>query len=68
VVSLVDKEKMRSDLSVISDMLKVWTKSLSATRITTAMNTIETIANDALNNSNVIIYIYIINIYNLINI
>eukprot|EP01041_Mallomonas_annulata_P001725 gene1725-3341_t len=51
VVSLVDKEKMRSELVGISDSLKVWMKTLAASRTASAMVKIESIANEALSAS-----------------
>jgi len=47
VVSLVDKDRMRADLVVISDALKGWYKAISASRITSAMTAVEGIATTA---------------------
>mmetsp|Transcript_41057 Transcript_41057/g.41939 ORF Transcript_41057/g.41939 Transcript_41057/m.41939 type:complete len:1015 (+) Transcript_41057:17-3061(+) len=47
VVSLVDKESMRKELTGIANSLKAYNKSLSATRTASAMTAIETIASEA---------------------
>ena len=47
VVSLVDKDRMRADLVVISDALKGWYKAISASRTASAMTAVEDIASKA---------------------